>query len=99
MVTYKWLARHFSLSAALAKQLLFAFAEAHRAKADITYLLSGWTHPGKDGNGRQHVVHLVDAARLQERLADLDSVTGLHIYSVQSAQPKVSTCPLHPAKS
>ena len=96
MVTYKWLARHFSLSAALAKQLLFAFAEAHRSKADITYLLSGWTHAG---NSRQHVVHLVDAARLQERLADLDPVTGLHIYSVQPAQPKVDICPLHPARS
>lgn len=113
VVTYKWLARHFGLPASLAKQLLFAFVEAHRGKAAATYFLSGWTKEtsgpqqqngtagaagshaessggdGDGGGGRRHVAQLVDAARLEARRAELATVTSLHVYSVQPAQPKV----------
>ena len=108
VVTYKWLARHCAISASLAKQLLFAFAEAHHGKVAATYFLSGWTKPvtdasssggggdGADGNviaggggGRRHIAQLVDAARLDNRKAELAEVTSLHVYSVQPAQPKV----------
>lgn len=50
VVTYKWLARHCAISAALAKQLLYAFAEAHRGKVAATYFLSGWTSGGTGGS-------------------------------------------------
>ena len=54
VVTYKWLARHCAISAALAKQLLYAFAEAHRGKVAATYFLSGWAKDvtaGSDSGG------------------------------------------------
>lgn len=105
VVTYKWLARHFGVSASLAKQLLFAFFEAHRSSVAATYFLSGWTKldtggnsSGQDGSGgssgggdggRRHVAQLVDAARLESRQSELAEVTSLHVYSVQPAQPKV----------
>jgi DNA polymerase subunit Cdc27 len=109
VVTYKWLARHCAISASLAKQLLFAFAEAHRGKIAATYFLSGWTKPVADascsgsggadgcgtaggGSGRRHIAQLVDAARLEDRKAELAEVTSLHVYSVQPVQPKVRQC-------
>jgi DNA polymerase subunit Cdc27 len=51
VVTYKWLARHCAISAALAKQLLYAFAEAHRGKVAATYFLSGWAKDVTAGSG------------------------------------------------
>lgn len=42
VVTYKWLARHHQLPANVAKQILWAFAEAHAGKVAVTHLLSGY---------------------------------------------------------
>lgn len=87
-VSYKWLARERSLPVNLAKQLLFAFAEAHRGKVAATYLLAGWSGNPQSGAAR-HVVQLVPAARLAEQSAALDTVTDVHVHSVQPTQPKV----------
>ncbi len=87
-VSYKWLARERLLPVNLAKQLLFAFAEAHRGKVAATYLLAGWTKDPQNGAAR-HVVQLVPSACLAERSAALDTVTDVHVHSVQPTQPKV----------
>lgn len=42
VVTYKWLAREFKLSAAIAQQRLSTFADVHAGKVSITYMLSGY---------------------------------------------------------
>ena len=60
-VSYKWLAREYELPVNLAKQLLFRFADEHRRKVNITYLLAGWTKEPS----RQHTFQLVDGSRLQ----------------------------------
>ena len=64
-VSYKWLAREYELPVNLAKQLLFQFANEHRGKVNITYLLAGWTKEPS----RQHTFQLVDGSRLQVKLA------------------------------
>ena len=87
-VSYKWLARERLLPANLAKQLLFAFAEAHRGKVAATYLLAGWVKDGAEGGEARHVVKLVPAACLAKRTAELDRVTDMHVHSVQPTQPK-----------
>ena len=92
-VSYKWLARERKLPANLAKQLLFAFAEAHRGKVAATYLLAGWVRAGTSGDEPRHVVKLVPAACLAQRSAELDSVTDVHVHSVQPTQPKARTRP------
>ena len=60
-VSYKWLAREYELPVNLAKQLLFQFAEEHRGKVNVSYLLAGWTKEPS----RQHTFQLVDGSRLQ----------------------------------
>ena len=86
MVTYKWLARQYGISANLAKQVLFAFFEAHRDAVAAMYLLAGWT---KGTDPPQHVVSLVNSAQLPKKRAALEPVTSLHVYSLQPSQPKV----------
>ena len=94
-VSYKWLARERSLPANLAKQLLFAFAEAHRGKVAATYLLAGWVKDGAECGGEaRHVVKLVPAACLAQRRAELDRITDVHVHSVQPTQPKARRCPM-----
>lgn len=85
MVSYKWLARHFSVSANRAKQILFAFQEEHHETVKATFFLSGWTQ----GENKEHVVLLVSSADLPQKKALLDPVTSMHVYSVQPSQPKV----------
>jgi len=84
-ISFKWLARHFSVPANDAKRLLFEFAEKHRGRVSSTYLIAGWT---KSGNP-QHIVQLVDATAVADRRSKLDPVTSLHVYSIQPAAPKV----------
>ena len=90
-VSYKWLARERSLPANLAKQLLFAFAEAHRGKVAATYLLAGWVRDGAHGDEPRHVVKLVPAACLARCSAELDRVTDVHVHNVQPTQPMART--------
>ena len=86
IVSFKWLARHHSISAAAAKQHLQAFAKQHSKSLTVTYLLSGFTQDEPP----RHVVQLVNQGQLKERRAALDSETSFHVYSVQPAQIKVS---------
>ena len=88
-ISYKWLSRHFSVSANDAKRLLFEFAEKHRSKVASTYLVAGWTK----GANPDHVVQLVDAAAVADRRSKLDPVTSMHVYSIQPSAPKAC---LHP---
>jgi len=92
-VSYKWLARERLLPANLAKQLLFAFAEAHRGKVAATYLLAGWA-ADVGGGAARHVVQLVPAVQLAERSAALKPLTDVHVHSVQPTQPKACSPPL-----
>lgn len=52
VVTYKWLAREYTLPAATAKRLLATFAEAHSGKVSVTYLLSGYQPLHTSENGQ-----------------------------------------------
>lgn len=88
-VTYKWLARHFSLPANHAKRLLFEFAEKYRNKVASTYLVAGWTK----GADPHHVVQLVDASEVADRRTKLEPVTSLHVYSIQPTPPKACLLP------
>lgn len=98
VVTYKWLAREYMLSAAAAQKLLSTFADAHKGKVSVTYMLSGFrtSHPpddGEDGDGRaslrSHAVQLVSADRLDDRLGQLDKDScHVQVYSLQPTQPK-----------
>ena len=83
-ISYKWLARHFSVPANDAKRLLFEFAEKHRNKVASTYLVAGWT----EGANPHHTVQLVDASAVADRRSKLDPVTSLHVYSIQPTAPK-----------
>lgn len=85
VISFKWLARHFSIPADAAKRLLFEFTEGHKDKISATYLISGWTKASQP----QHTVELVDAKALAQRRSKLDPVTSLHVYSVQPVQPRV----------
>ena len=84
-VSYKWLAREFSLPATLAKQLLFAYLEQAKDGAAATYLVAGWE---KEAKPASHVVRLVPGTRLADARAALDPVTSVHVYSVAPCQPK-----------
>jgi hypothetical protein len=88
-VSYKWLAREFSLPATLAKQLLFVYLEEAAGGAAATYLVAGWEAGASgDATTRQHIVRLVPATRLDAARAALDPVTAVHVYSVAPCQPK-----------
>ena len=89
-ISYKWLARHFSVPANDAKRHLFEFAEKHRNKVASTYLVAGWTK----GANSHHVVQLVDASAVADRRSKLEPVTSLHVYSIQPTAPKA--CPRLP---
>ncbi len=84
-MSFKWLSRRYGLQVNLAKQLLFAFVERHKAKVKATYLLAGWTK----AEPSQHVVRLVDQESLLKSRELLTPVTSLHVYSIQPTQPKV----------
>ena len=85
IVSFKWLARDYGISATAAKQHLQTFAKQHSKTVRVTYLLAGLTPEDPP----RHVVQLVNQGQLKERRAALDSETSLHIYSVQPAQIKV----------
>ncbi|BDA44170.1 probable DNA polymerase delta subunit 3 at N-terminal half [Coccomyxa sp. Obi] len=84
VVSFKWLARHFSVPANTAKKVLSEFLEKNQGKVSATYLISGWTK----GPEPEHSIQLVDAGSLTERRKKLDPITSLHVYSVQPTQPK-----------
>lgn len=88
VVSFKWLARHFSVPANTAKKVLSEFLEKNQGKVSATYLISGWTK----GPEPEHSIQLVDAGSLTERRKKLDPITSLHVYSVQPTQPKVNLC-------
>ena len=48
------------------------------------FLLSGWTK-----GEQQHVVWVVDGAKLEAMKSALDNITAMHVYSVQPGVPKV----------
>ena len=87
VVSFKWLARQFSIPANVAKKILSEFLEKHQGKVSATYLISGWTK----GPEPEHTIQLVDSESLIERRKTLDPITSLHVYSVQPTQPKVNT--------
>ncbi|CAL8470151.1 g9693 [Coccomyxa elongata] len=84
VVSFKWLARQFSVPANTAKKVLSEFLEKNQGKVSATYLISGWTK----GPDPEHSIQLVDAGSLTERRKKLDPITSLHVYSVQPTQPK-----------
>ena len=59
-VSYKWISRHFDIPANHAKQILFQFAEAHKKKVSVTYLLAGWTR-----EGQQHTFQILGEEDVQ----------------------------------
>jgi hypothetical protein len=85
VVSFKWLARQFSIPANAAKRILLEFVESNHDKVSATYLISGWTKSCEP----QHTVYLVDARAVAEHRKKLDPMTSLHVYSVQPVQPKV----------
>lgn len=86
VVSFKWLARQFSVPANTAKKVLSEFLEKNQGKVSATYLISGWTK----GPEPEHSIQLVDAGSLTERRKKLDPITSLHVYSIQPTQPKVN---------
>ena len=84
LVSFKWLARHYGIPAATAKQHLARFAQAHSQQVKVTYLLAGLT---KEQPAR-HVVLLVPGELLKQRRDGMDTETALHVYSLQPAQLK-----------
>ena len=55
-------------------------------KVKATFLLSGWTKEEQP----QHVVRVVEGSRLEAVKGSLDTITAMHVYSVQPGVPKVS---------
>ena len=91
-VTYKWVAREFDVSVNHAKRLLFEHARKNDSVLVATHVVSGWTSAaGDDGAGvtRTQVVRLVEGAEaLAAAKAELDDVTGEHVYSVRPVDAK-----------
>ena len=79
IVSFKWIAREYGLSAAQARRLLDQFASGAQLKDKVkrVHLLSGWTKQ------REHLVQLVPEHRLQEEESALQKVTSRFIYSIQ----------------
>ncbi|GIL74956.1 hypothetical protein Vretifemale_4810 [Volvox reticuliferus] len=82
VLSYKWVARHYSISANTAKRVLFQLAEQQRDKVRTVYLVSGWTKQEPPG----HVHRLVEAEQLQVLRESLGEITGMHVYSVAPNQ-------------
>ncbi|KXZ43981.1 hypothetical protein GPECTOR_76g803 [Gonium pectorale] len=82
VLSYKWVARHYSISANLAKRILFQYVEQQRDKVRAVFLVSGWDKQEPPG----HVHQLVEASQLQVYKESLVDVTGLHVYSVAPNQ-------------
>lgn len=79
-VTYKWLAREYSLPANYAKQLLFRFVEEQGSKIRAVYAVSGCCQ-GDEGGQQQRVVRLVPSAQLQACCGQLQEGTmSVHIH-------------------
>lgn len=76
VVSYKWLARQYSVPANYAKQLLFKFAEQQGSKVKAVYLVSG--HLKEDES--KHVVRLVDAADLATCRDHFTAQTSIHVH-------------------
>lgn len=76
IVSYKWLARQYSVPSNFAKQILFKFVETEGANVKAVYLVSGFL---KEDN-TQHVVRLVDAADLASCCSKLETQTSIHVY-------------------
>lgn len=93
-VTYKWLAREYSLPANYAKQLLFRFAQEQGSRIRAVYAVSGLLVQQQqqdekeavaDGAGQQqpqqHVVKLVPSSELDACCGQLqDGSISLHIH-------------------
>ncbi|GIL47989.1 hypothetical protein Vafri_4712 [Volvox africanus] len=82
VLSYKWVARHYSISANTAKRVLFQLAEHQRDKVRTVYLVSGWTKQEPPS----HVHRLVEAEQLQVLRESLGDITGMHVYSVAPNQ-------------
>lgn len=76
IVSYKWLARQYSIPSNYAKQILFKFTEAEGSKVKAVYLVSGY--PKEDET--RHEVQLVDAADLSKALGKLSIHTSIHVH-------------------
>jgi hypothetical protein len=93
IVSYKWLARQYSIPSNFAKQILFKFAEGEGAKVKAVYLVSGYLKE----DSTQHVVRLVDASDLAGCCSKLETQTSIHVYrwvlgkSVESSVPSSSS--------
>lgn len=95
-VTYKWLAREYSLPSNYAKQLLFRYVQEHGSSVSAMYAVSGLlkaTH-----GSAQHVFRLVPSSEVQTCRDQLQEGTiSLHIHrclpiSVRSNH-LLATCP------
>eukprot|EP00198_Chlamydomonas_reinhardtii_P003874 XP_001693210.1 predicted protein [Chlamydomonas reinhardtii] len=82
VLSYKWVARQYSIPANRAKRVLFQFAEQQRDKVRTVYLVSGWTQHDPPS----HVHQLVEAGQLQVCREAFGEVTGMHVYSVAPNQ-------------
>jgi hypothetical protein len=88
IVSYKWLARQYSVPSNFAKQILFKFVEGEGAKVKAVYLVSGY--PKEDST--QHVVRLVDAADLASCCSKLETQTSIHVYRCCQVQQGGTAC-------
>lgn len=76
IVSYKWLARQYTISANYAKQTLFKFVEQQGSKVKAVYLVSGYLKEDES----KHVVRLVDAANLAACRDQFTHVTSIHVH-------------------
>ena len=76
VVSYKWLARQYSLPSNYAKQLLFKFAEQQGSKVRTVYLVSGCLKEDET----KHVVRLVDASELAACRDQFATQTSIHVH-------------------
>ncbi|GAX72699.1 hypothetical protein CEUSTIGMA_g155.t1 [Chlamydomonas eustigma] len=79
VISYKWLARNYGISANLAKRVLLRFAEERKERLRIHFLISG---KAKDG---AQVVTVVESGDVEGFRSKLDCITSSHIYSVAPA--------------
>lgn len=94
IVTYKWLSLTLGVHSNVAKQMLHHFVTQQRGDGDggggltLTYLLTGVVEES-DG-GLRKVVKVVREAEVEAARAAINTVSSLHVYSVQkSALPDI----------